>query len=473
MFSDPSPLGEWMPDMPDLKFPNLITATNVEPAGLVYKSFGALQTNGTVAVPGGYVRGGGLAQLNGISYYYAYTDDGIFENQGGATFNARSATFLSAQVDFAQFNDIEIAATFNNGTLYHSIGAATNFATLGSATGNAPGAQRVGRINQFVLVGNTTTDPTHICWSGIGAPTSWPTPNSATATAQQSGEQFMPANLGEVTGFSSGDQFGLVFQESGITRVTYVGPPVVFQFDCISEKVGCKYPRSIVQVEGFTYFIGTDGIYKTDGVRIENVGFNKVNKYFLSSLTGAKERVYGAVNIYKKLIYWAYCHTSDVESLPSSFLIYNYAENRFTEANEVVEFIYGTTGTENTQSARTLFGLGANNTLNAFSDAQVAITPSVVQTGFTEINPGGFARVQGVKFLVDASATARACNLEYGNEIGLFGGTTISGLVTATASTGFSDFRAEARYHAPQFWSSAVFTQLQGVQILATPSGRR
>lgn len=468
----PVKLGEWMPDMPDLQFPNLLEARNVEPVGTVYKAFSALDSTPGSVVPGGYVRGGAVAQLNSIPYYYAYTDGGIYESIGGATFNSRATAFSVPQVDFLQFDDLEIAACGgSNPTLCHTIGSVSNFATLGSTTGTAPNAQRVGRINKFVMLGNTSVDPTHVRWSGLDDPFSWPTPNSATAIAQQAGEQYMDAALGAVTGFTSGDQFGLVFQESGITRVTYVGPPVVFQFDKISDRVGSTYPRSIVQIGPIAYFIGTDGIYRTDGVTIQDVGFNKVDRYFLSRLTGARERVYGVANIYKKLIYWAFCNTSDSESLPSEILLYNYEEQRFSLASQSCEFLYGTTGLELTSAVRNVYGLGASNTLGSFSNGTLPISASTIYTGFAEINPGGFARLQGVKFLVDATAANRLAQVEYATEIDT--STSITSSVTANSATGFSDFNVEARYHSFRFSGSTNFQQLQSIELKAKPSGSR
>ncbi len=468
----PVPLGEWMPDAQDLKFPNLIEARNVEPVGTVYKSFDALNSTGFV-VPGGFVRGSGQAQIGGSSYYYVYTDDGIFESLG-STFNARSATFLSVQADFLQFDDIEIATVgLGASPLYHTIGAASNFATLGSASGNAPPSMRVGRINKFVFLGNTSTDSTRIVWSGLDNPLSYPTPNSATAIAQQSGEQYMDARLGEVTGFANGDQFGLVFQESGITRLTYVGPPVVFQFDKISDKVGCKFPRSIVQVGNITYFVGTDGFYKTDGVTLQNIGYNKVNRYFLEDFTGAKERVLGAVNTYKNLIYWAYCNTSDNESLPNEIAIFNYAENRFSYASQNLECMFSTNGTELTTSGQQIRALGADNTLGSFSDTVFPDSSVRVETGYAEMNPGGFTRLQGAKFLVDLSSTARASQCLYSNEIDVFSAATATSLVTANASTGFSDFNVEARYHSIAFVATSAFDQLSAIEFKAKKSGSR
>lgn len=466
----PVPLGEWLPDLQDLKFPNLTNAKNVEPFGTVYKSFEPLLTSGGGVVPGGFIRGAANAVYNGITYTYVGTDDGIFMSLGGS-FTARSATMGPTQYDFLQFDNLEIVTGGGLVPLYHTVGSATNFATLGSSSGTAPAANRIGKINQFVIVASNAI-PHRIQWSGIDKPLSWPTPNTATATAQQAGEQYLDAEFGDVTGFANGDQFGIVFQQSAITRVSYAGPPVVFSFDKISTKVGCPYPRSIVQVGGHTYFIAASGIQRTDGVNVENIGLNKVNDFFLTA-HGSRSafRVYGAHNAFRNLIYWTFCDTSDADSTPSGMIIYNCLENRFTWAGQTLGYILGTTGLESS-FVRNITGFGASNTAGAMVSGTVGALPASFETGDVELNPGGMAFLSGAKLIVDATANAIVGYSKIRNEL-LANQVTTSAASTATPASGFCDFRREARYHRVLWEVTGVFEQAQGMEFRAQPTGSR
>lgn len=460
----PIEIGQWMPDAKDLKFPDLEDLKNAEPVGTVYKSFAPLVDDGGPVVPGGFLRGFHQAIYGGVVYTYAGTDDGLFESFGGAAFTARSATMSPTQYDFLQFDDLEIVVPSAAKPMLRTIGSASNFATIGSA----PTAVRIGRINQFVFLGNLTASHA-VRWSGIDDPSAWETPNSATAIAQQSGEQILDASLGEVTGFSNGDQHGLIFQASGITRVTYVGPPVVFQFDKISDKIGCSYPRSIVQVGSYTYFLAASGFHRTDGVSVENIGENRVNSYFLQKSSGAAERVYGAANPYRNLIYWAYCNTGDTDSTPSDLIIYNYKADRFSRASQFCEGILGTHGLESSL-VREIRGFGSSNTLGSFSASTSNSSGATIETGDIEFNPGGFSHLSGAKLLIDQTANAQvAYSLIRTDLVSI----TASSASTANADTGFSDFRREARYHRLRWVVPGIFTQAQAMEFKVKKSGSR
>lgn len=466
----PVQLGEWLPDLYDLKFPNLVRAEQVEPVGRVYKSFEPLSGSGQATGGATFPKGLHVA-VDGAEAHYYVAQERIYRAIGGSAFTAMSSTHLSTMVDFLQYDDLEIAAlSSQNYCLFHTIGSQTTFATLGSSVGNAPGASRIGKINQFVFLGalGSTTAGNVVRWSGIDDPLSWPTPGSATAIAQQSGEQVLGREFGPVSGFANGDQFGLIFQTAAITRVTYVGPPVVFQFDKVSDKIGCAYPRSIVQVGGWTYFIANSGIHRTNGVAVEDIGLNKVNRYFLSEHESqARERVYGAVDHYKGLIYWTFCETSDTDSTPSTLLIYNYLEGRFTEASQVCQGLFSTYGGEGFFASRAK-GLGVNYTLMSFSG-----TPSSLarfETGDIEFNPGGFSRLSGAKLLVDATANAV---IGYAKTRNLLVGLTTSAASTTNSATGFCDFNLEARYHRLSFELSGEFDQAQAMEFKVKKSGSR
>src|SRR6185503_15769414 len=116
-----------------------------------YKTFDKL-VEGTTAPTGTYLRGSGTGYApNGNEYIYTASNNGIFMSLDGAAFNSRSPTASPATVDFLQFGDYMFAAqspTFS--LLYHTVGSATNFLTVGSA----PFGARIGKINQFLILGD-------------------------------------------------------------------------------------------------------------------------------------------------------------------------------------------------------------------------------------------------------------------------------------------------------------------------------
>jgi len=344
---------EWLPDQPALGNPGLTRAENVIPFNDVYKSYASL-TVGAASV-------GGLLNPNGAIPYAttAGSTDGGYQTYGlivgtpgdllrlstnGLTFNSiGSATYAGASGaalqspfwDFAQFNNVIIATSKWDLPQRYTIGAAVA-STLGSTMGTAPYSQQVAVINQFVMLGNLRLGSTgfhSVQWSGAGDENAWPTPNSATATAEQSGLQVLPAEAGTVTGITSGDQFGLIFQRAAVTRATYVGPPVVFQFDRLDPGRGCFYPNSIVQVGGLTYYASGLGFFVTNGAEITSIGDGKIDKYFADLVSGQQpsRAVWGAVDYDSKCIMWSVKGTH--------ILHYNYETKRWSVAVETSDVL--------------------------------------------------------------------------------------------------------------------------------------
>jgi hypothetical protein len=460
---------EWLPDLPALGNPGLVTANNVEPLHGAFSSFATLLTNGPV-VPGGFPMGVGLAYDIGGAYYYAATDDGIFESTNGTgAFTARSATMVGvASYDFLQYEDL-LLVTSPNGPLFRTIGSASNFVTLGSSSGTAPAFTHIGRIGQFIIGGYYTAGP-RVRWSGIDSPASWPAPNSATAIAQQSGEQVLDPTYGVVHGFSSGDQYALVFQSGAITRATYVGPPAVFQFDYISNKIGCDWPKSIVKIGGITYFMNREGVYRTDGVTVQNLSDNKCSEFLRSRIIVLNNDVHGAYHRFKKLIYWTYSTTGDTFRA-TKMLILNPEDGRFTTADYTAcSAIYGTTGVEADYSPSNgyVYGFGLSNTLGPlFGTAGSA----VLETGDIEFNEGGRAFLDAIKPHVESSATAPAMGVRIGTREDLGTTPSYTSTTAAFARTGFANFRSDSKYHRVELNITGNFVKATGFEVSAKPSG--
>ena len=105
-------------------------------------------------------------------------------------------------------------------------------------------------------------------WSDINDPTDW-----TAGAASQSDYQELPDG-GDITGITGGE-FGIVFLEKAIVRMSYIGSPLFFQFDTISRNVGCVEGGSIAQYGGVTYFLSDDGFYSCNGQQVVGIGSEK------------------------------------------------------------------------------------------------------------------------------------------------------------------------------------------------------
>src|SRR5438067_1284325 len=233
------PFGEYRPDVADYQSSYTKTAQNVVPRGDGYgpwPSFTALtsalaaacrgffmarKSDGSVAIFAGTSTK--LYQLNNTTF--AWTD----VSAGAGTYSALSAT---AQWQFAQFNNFVVAVQANAAPQVFDLTSSTAFAALG---GSPPQAAYVATVNRFLVLGGINTgavgDPYKIVWSGLDSTTTW------TSGVLQSDSQQL-ADGGRVLGVSGGE-YGLIFQDSTIRRLTYApGAPYTFQIDRIAVDLG-------------------------------------------------------------------------------------------------------------------------------------------------------------------------------------------------------------------------------------------
>jgi hypothetical protein len=470
---------EWLPDLPDLNNPGLTEARNCIPINGTYKSFDTFSTSLTLGSVAETVNGSFSTYTPTDNYVvFVGTDTKLYENAAGTGFtNLSAATYSTAAGRywrFAQYQDLVIATNWNNAPQYNQIAFAGNFATLGSTAGTAPRAQQVGRIGQFIMLGDTITNEAHVQWSSIDDVLSWPTPGSATAIAAQAGEQYLSGENGKVSGISSGDQFGLIFQLFAITRATYIGGSAVFQFDEISKGRGMWYPNSIVQVGGLTYFIAHDGFYRTDGVQVQPIGRGKVDKWFRDNVAQGNNyqlKVYGAVDMVDNVIYWAFPEAGSNTGIPTHILMYSLTEDRFSRAVQTVRALvagvpYQAQPYNKSAGPGWVKGFSTANALGYFSG-----TPgtAIFTTAELELNPAGYTEEVGVKPLLDV--TLNAVTVAMGTRNNRTDAVSYSSEQTANSRSGFANFRASARYHRARLTVAGTFNAAQGLEYQANASG--
>jgi len=221
---------------------------------------------------------------------------------------------------FTQFGNSLIAANESNTMQYIDVMSGTTFADLAA---DAPKAKFVTVVRDFVVSGYQSSYKNRIQWSGINNEKTW-----TTSATTQADFQDVPDG-GFVQGVTGGE-FGLVLLERSIVRMSYVGTPLIFQFDNIARNRGCFEPNSVIQWQGITYFLGDDGFYACDGQNLVNIGAEKVNRYFFNTL---REEVIStmsaAVDPINNLIVWGYPSTD----LNYRALIYHITTKRWSYAD--------------------------------------------------------------------------------------------------------------------------------------------
>lgn len=256
------------------------------------------------------------------TFTYAQTGIDITSGADTGTVTFSYVTPSEQRWRFTQFGNVLIAANGGNRLQGYNVNSSTNFSDLAA---DAPQARYVTVVRDFVVSGyinESTIRANRVQWSALGDESSWT--NSATTQADY---QDIPDG-GAVVGVTGGE-FGLVFMDRSIHRMSYVGSPLVFQFDNISRNQGCYEANSIIQYGGTSFFLSDDGFYACDGQQVIPIGNEKVNRYFFSDVDeGLLSLMSAAVDPARKLVIWAYA--SQESATPDKLLIFNYQVGKWS-----------------------------------------------------------------------------------------------------------------------------------------------
>ena len=380
--------GDWLPDLPPLQNPGVLSATNVVAGRTAYESFPSLNLAATG--PMGTVSGVFAARDNADNTYVYCGDSTALYLLAGQSFTA--ATRVSGGAyntgdqdawEFVQWGQTVIGVNgINNAPQQISLGA-TNFVNL---TG-APPARHIAIINNFVVLGNISDSDTQVQrvrWSALNNASDW----SLSTAAALADYQDIAGDGGWVQKIVSGSNYGFVFLESEIWMMQFVGSPLIFQFQKVVDGCGAYAPQSVIKWQGHIYFLAADGFKEFDGNGVTPIGAGKVDNTFFADLdTTYVNRVQAMVIPERKLICWAYPGAGNSNGNPNHVLAYNWAFQRWTRIDGLSPAgggvnVIGTT----TSPGYTLDGLNAvSSSLDALAyslDSKYWVGGDLVESAF-------------------------------------------------------------------------------------------
>jgi hypothetical protein len=274
------PLGEWRPDVSDLRKNYTRLLRNVLPRSDGYGPFKDIETF-TGALPGP-CRGYYVARKeDGSAFLFAGTSTNLYlldnttlawslvSKGGGYTALDADANWV-----FAQFNNFLIATQRNDDMQLFDISSDTAFDDL---TGSPPQAGWVAVVGRFVVACDLLDDPFRVHWSGLNDVTEW------SSGVNNSDYQDLPDNgrvyvVGEVSG-----DVGLIGQAGGWRRMVFApGSEFVFQIDRLQAAPGILAPHSFVISAGSAHYLSLKGFAQIDanGGYIP-IGEERVDRTFL------------------------------------------------------------------------------------------------------------------------------------------------------------------------------------------------
>ena len=167
------------------------------------------------------------------------------------------------------------------------------------------------------LNANTQFDPLLVRWSDQENPFDW-----VPAATNQSGEYRL--NIGSfIMCAKSTRQEILVWSDSAIYSMQYLGPPYVWGFQLLQDNISIMSPNASVTINNVTYWMGVDKFFSYTG-RVETLPctlwqyvFDDINKDQAFQVFAGSNEAYNEV-------WWFYC--SQNSNQVDKYVIYNYLE---------------------------------------------------------------------------------------------------------------------------------------------------
>lgn len=107
-------------------------------------------------------------------------------------------------------------------------------------------------------------------------------------------------------------------------RGRYVGPPLVWAWECLSTDIGTSGAESVAVVEGRHYFVGPNDFYVYDGTVPRQLDAPCREWFFRDLHQSYRANIVAAVDVPRSLIYWYYPNTTSAAGELNAVLIYNF-----------------------------------------------------------------------------------------------------------------------------------------------------
>jgi len=182
----------------------------------------------------------------------------------------------------------------------------------------------VSDASRFVLVfgtndyGSTTLNPMLIRWSDQENPYVW-TPQ----ITNQAGSLQLSHGSAIITAVQSRQEI-VVFTDSSIYSLQYVGPPFVWTAQLIADNTSIVGPNAAVIASGAVYWMAVDKFYKYDG-RVQTLNCDLRRHVFGDFNFSQPQQVYASTNEGFNEVWWFYCSADATTS--DRYVVYNYLEN--------------------------------------------------------------------------------------------------------------------------------------------------
>jgi hypothetical protein len=182
---------------------------------------------------------------------------------------------------------------------------------------------QVSDASRFVIVmgtndyGTDYLDPMLIRWSDAEDPYTW-TPSAT----NQAGSARLSHGSEIITAVQSRQEI-VVFTDTSIYSLQYLGPPFVWQSQLLGDNISIIGPNAAIIASGIVYWMGVDKFYAYDG-RVQTLNCD-LRRYIFSDFNAQQnQQVFCGTNEGFNEVWWYYCSANS--TTVDRYVIYNYLE---------------------------------------------------------------------------------------------------------------------------------------------------
>jgi hypothetical protein len=333
--------------------PGVVSYTNTFPANHPVAFAAGSGTLPTQIVAGTtyYVHGTGLS---GSGFSVSATPGGTRINTSGGSGTVKitgqyAALSANAQWQFAPFGSLLKATQANEVLQTFNLSSDVQFS---DNAGSPPQAAYISVVGRFLVLSGLLSNPFRVQWSGLNDTTNW--------TSGVGSSDFQDFTDGGIVRGVAGGEFGVVFQDQAIRRMSYIpGSALIFQIERITQDLGLYAPLSLVRSGSDVLFYSSQGFFLIPpGGLPKQIGRERVDRTFITDLDSANLQLFiGAPDPRSSLVFWAYKSGAGATGLYDKLLGYDKALDRFFPLAASGEYLTGIS-----QAGQTLEGLDAIST---------------------------------------------------------------------------------------------------------------
>lgn len=495
----PLKLGAWLPDNPDLENPGVTVAMNVVPGAGCYKPMPSAELYCTTAMSSMPL--GAVAGMDQFANAFVFAGDaGKLYTLDPSIFGwkdvSRTPAYTTAAGErwaFTEYGTQIIGTNYSDFPQVYDMNSSTKFSNLTTLVKG----RHIATSRGFVILGNTydaldSAVAYRVRWSALENSSDF---NPSVQTMSDWQDIY---GLGAVQAVIGGESVKILLQR-GIYLMTFVGTPIIFQFDCLTEEIGCAVPESVIDIGDRVMWLSDDGFYQMVGSnQPQPIGQGQINDYFRGATNPlALNTMRVTCDPNSKLVYWLYASVNS--DTPDRFIVFNYVTGMWSEGECGVPFIFNALSlpttieqldrygsVENVPASYDsniwtggkpyMAGIDATGKVYSFTGqnliSQVETTELAVASYLAAQDPsvrGDRSIVHSVRPLYHGQGAVKAAigsrpttaaNVVYGPDV-------------AVNSNGACAVRKEGRYHRCRVTLQGGWSQVMGVQLDATPAGNR